>query len=150
MLQKEIYGAEGSGRVAGSTLSFVGESDMRRMDFKNFSVQAKMCRMELINVVHYLLIWFRRQFWHHWTDWNVASDKSNMCMMLIDVYNDIIEYYHKPKIRRLKQAIVLHNYFVEMNPSMQCRPKNLRGLLLILDQMLSQHVETHVLVACGV
>jgi hypothetical protein len=74
-------------------------------------------------------------------DWVIPNDKSNARTMFIGVYDHILEYYHKPKIRRLKLAIVTHNHFIKKNQSLECRSKRCLRLLHILERMLELHVE---------
>jgi hypothetical protein len=96
-----------------------------------------ICKMKS-NTYHTLE---RPIFWHPMRDWVIPNDKSNARTMLIGVYSHILEYYHKPKIRRLKRSIVTHNQLIKKIQSLECRSKRCLRLLHILERMLELHVE---------
>ena len=79
--------------------------------------------------------------WHPRVDWDLPSGKPNARTMLIGVYSYALEHDHKPKLRRLKRAIVTHHHFAKRNQSVQCRAKGCRRLLQIQECMLAHHVE---------
>ena len=80
-------------------------------------------------------------FWHPTRDWVVPCEKASARTMLIGVYKHILEYYHKPKIRRLKQVIVLHDHFMKNYQPLVSRSRGCRRLHHILERMLEKQVE---------
>ena len=80
-------------------------------------------------------------FWYPIREWVVPSDTSHVRTMLVRVYIHILEHYHKPKILRLKQAIVAHGDFIKQNYMLKSRSKRCQRLQNILECMLEKHVD---------
>ena len=80
-------------------------------------------------------------FWHPTWDWVVPCGKAFGRTMLIGVYKHILEYYHKPKLRRLKQTTVLHDHVMKNYEPLGSRSKGCRRLHHILEWVLKKQIE---------
>ena len=81
-------------------------------------------------------------FWYPRDDWeDVTNAKPDARAMLTGVYSHVVERYHKPKLSRLKRALVKHHKFVKQNKAMRGRTRCCRQVLQILDVMLRHDVE---------
>ncbi len=83
----------------------------------------------------------RPLFWLPQADFAEApTTKPSARQILVGVYSHVLDQYHKPKLSKVKSALVKHNNFVKRNRSMRGRVKNCNRIFQILDVMLSHDV----------
>ncbi len=83
----------------------------------------------------------RPLFWHLRADFvDMPAAKPSAREILTGVYPHVLDHYHKPKLAKIRKALVKHHSFVKNNKSMLTRSKNCRRILQILDVVLSHEV----------
>ena len=83
----------------------------------------------------------RPLFWHPQADFlDMPAAKPGAGQILIGVCTNVLDHYRKPKLSKVKSALVKHNSFVKRNLSMRNRVKNCNRIFKILGIMLSHYV----------